>query len=185
MNIIKAHLPADCYSKNLMRSVDGAAVHFISAKNILPEDPFNRDAIIGILKEYKLSAHYLIERDGTVIELVPDFHKAYHAGKSIMNGRKSCNNFTIGIELVGGTDYPYTDEQILNLGQLLAQLMTEHVFNSDWVQGHDEIRANWNREYPDKKASVKVDPGKHFPWEILKDMIASVSMQIKHEQNIG
>lgn len=173
------HLPARCYSSNKIRSVDGAVVHFISAKNILPEDPFNRDAIVGIFEGYKLSAHYLIERDGTPIELVPDLHKAYHAGKSRMNGRDGCNNFTIGYELVGGTDWPYTDEQISTLGALLAQHMTEHGFTSDWVQGHDQIRAEWNAEYSDKQAAKKVDPGTHFPWEALKDMLSGVSAAVK------
>lgn len=174
---IKNHLPAKCYSKNKIASVDGAVIHFISAKNVLPDDPFNRAAIIEIFKQYKVSAQYLIERDGAILELVPEGYKAYHAGKSIMNDRQYCNNFTVGIELAGGTDWDYADEQILNLGQLLGQLMTKHNFSSDWVQGHDEVRANWNKKYPDKKASAKVDPGNHFPWEVLKDMVASISMR--------
>ena len=185
MNIIKQHLPGYCYSKYDIKSVEGAVIHFVSAKNILPDDPFNLDAIIGIFKEYGVSAKYLIRRDGTVIELVPDMRRSHHAGKSRMNGRDGCNKFTIGIELEGGSDWPYTDEQMLILGELLAQLMTEHKFTLDWIQGHDKIRADWNKQYPSKKASKKVDPGEHFNWEILEDMLASVSVQIKHEQNIG
>ncbi len=185
MNIIKNHLPSYCYSKNKMKSMDGIVVHFISAKNVLPDDPFNRDAIIKILKDYGFSYHYLIERDGTIIELVPGMHKAYHAGKSIMNERESCNDFAVGITLAGGTDFPYTDEQMLNLGTLSAQLMTEHKFTDEWIQGHDKVRANWNNQYPDKKKSVKVDPGNHFQWEILKDMLYSVSLQVEHEQKLG
>jgi len=109
MNIIKNHLPSYCYSRNKIKSVDGLVIHFISAKNILPNDPFNLDAIMGIFKQYGVSANYLILRDGTIIELIPKLFKSYHAGKSIMNGRKGCNNFTIGVELEGGTDFPYTD----------------------------------------------------------------------------
>ena len=182
--IIKNHLPSYCYSKNEMKSVDGLAVHFISAKNILPDDPFNLEAIIGIFKQYKVSAHYLIRRDGTIIELVPGLHKAHHAGKSIMNGREGCNDFTIGVELEGGTDFPYTDEQMIELGTLSAQLMTEHKFTDEWVQGHDKIRADWNEKYPNNKRSVKVDPGPHFQWEILNDMIEGVSLQVEHEQKL-
>ena len=173
------HLPKRCYSSNKIRSVDGAVVHFISAKTILPEDPFNRDAIIGIFEDYKLSAHYLIERDGNIIELVPDLHKAHHAGKSRMNGRDGCNGFTIGYELVGGTDWPYTGRQLAALSTSLAQHMTAHRFTSDWVQGHDQVRADWNAEYPDKQAAKKVDPGTHFPWDALKDMLAGVSAAVK------
>jgi len=68
---------------------------------------------------------------------------------------------------------------MLNLGTLSAQLMTEHKFTDEWVQGHDKVRADWNEQYPDKKASVKVDPGEHFQWEVLNDMIASVSDAVR------
>jgi len=179
MNIIKNHLPSRCYSKNKMKSIDGIVIHFISAKNVLPDDPFNRDAIIKILKDYGFSYNYLIERDGTIIELAPEGQKTYHAGKSIMNGRENCNSFTAGITLAGGTDFPYTDEQILNLGTFSAQLMTENNITLDWIQGHDEIRANWNDTYPDRKESVKVDPGSHFPREVLNDMLYSVSEAVQ------
>lgn len=158
------HLPDNCYSKRKMDSIDGVVIHFISAKNIDHENPFNLDEIINIFIKYKVSAHYLIERDGTRIKLVPDLHKAWHAGKSIMNGRESCNNFTIGIELVGGTQWEYTKEQIAELIKLLTELTIEHDFNFDWIKGHDEVRENWNTKYPDNKASVKVDPGIEFPW---------------------
>ncbi len=162
--MIEMFLPSNCYSKRQIKSVDGAVIHFISAKNIDPEDPFNRDKIINILKDYKFSAHYLIERDGTRIKLVPGLHKAYHAGKSIMNGRESCNSFTIGIELVGGTQWDYTDAQIAELIKLLIELTIEYDFDMNWVQGHDEVRRNWNDKYPDNKEPVKVDPGDKFPW---------------------
>jgi N-acetyl-anhydromuramyl-L-alanine amidase AmpD len=182
MDLVR-HLPERCYSRSKIPSVDGAVVHFISAKNVLPDDPFNRDAIIGIFEDHKLSAHYLIERDGTLIELVPDLHKAYHAGYSRMNGRDSCNTFTIGYELVGGTDWAYTDEQIITLGTSLAKQMTSHRFTSEWVQGHDKIRADWIARYPDrakaKNVPKKYDPGEHFPWEILYDMIAGVSAAVE------
>lgn len=172
-------LPTNCYSKNRIKSVDGAVIHYISAKNVKPNNPFDLDAILDIFKEDKVSAHYLIRRDGTQIKLVPDLHKTYHAGKSIMNGREGCNSFTIGIELEGGSAWPYEDAQIISLAELLAQLMTEHKFTLDWVQGHDRVRANWNEKYPDKKASKKYDPGAHFNWETLNDMLYSVSSAIE------
>ena len=178
MIITKNHLPASCYSSSKINSVDGAVIHFISAKNIEPEIPFDTKTILKIFKQYRVSAHYLIERNGEVVELVPKLHRAYHAGKSLMNGRSSCNNFTVGIELVGGTQWPYTDEQMLSLSELLAQLMTEYKFTLDWVQGHDRVRREWNEMYPDKAGSKKVDPGSHFNWEVLNDMLYSVSSAI-------
>ena len=185
MEIIKNHLPSYCYSKNKIKSVDGIVVHFISAKNILPDDPFNLEAIIGIFKQYGVSANYLIRRDGTIIELVPEGYRAHHAGYSTMNDRDGCNNFTIGIELEGGTDFPYEDDQIFKLAELLGQSMTEHKYTLDWVQGHDQVRADWNNKHPEKQKTVKVDPGEHFPWEVLRDMLYGVDLQISHEQKIG
>ena len=173
--MIKKHLPAECYSSRKLKSVDGVVLHFISAKNIKPKNPFNLETILDIFKEYKVSAHYLIRRDGSQVELVPPDHKAFHAGKSRMNKRNGCNDFTIGIELEGGTDWPYEDAQILSLAELLAQIMTDHKFTLDWIKGHDEVRQEWNNTYPDMSATVKVDPGAHFPWEVLNDMLYSVS----------
>jgi AmpD protein len=181
--VFKQRLPERCYSRSKIPSVDGAVIHFISAKNILPDDPFNLEAILGIFEQYSVSAHRLIRRDGTLIELVPDLRKAFHAGYSRMNGRDGCNNFTVSYELEGGTDWKYEDDQILTLGTALAQDMTEHQFTSEWVQGHDKVRADWLARYPDraiaKKVAKKVDPGPHFPWEVLHDMLAGVSMGIR------
>ena len=168
MNIIKRHLPSNCYSSRLMSSVDGIVKHFISAVNILPDDPFNLDAIIQIFIDYKVSAKYLIDRDGTIYELVPGLYRAYHAGYSRMNDRDRCNDFTIGIEYVGGTDFPYTDAQIAAGAWLTRKLMDEYGFTIQWVQGHERVRADWIAAYPNKAKAKNVpsksDPGEHFPW---------------------
>lgn len=187
--IIKRHLPSYCYSKNKMQSIDGAVIHFISAKNVLPDDPFNLEAIMDIFKTYRVSAKYLIRRDGTVIELVPDNHKAYHAGYSRMNDRDGCNDFTDSFELEGGIDFDYTDDQIIVLVELLAQSMTKNQYTLDCIKGHDEVRENWLNKYPKKAArrkakgkpiSIKRDPGDHFPWVQLNEMLAGVSAAVSN-----
>ncbi len=61
----------------------------------------------------KVSAHYSIGKDGEIVQHVQDIHRAWHAGRSIWKGRNSCNDYTIGIELVNlndGND-PYPKEQ--------------------------------------------------------------------------
>ena len=175
MNTVKEYLPSYCYSKEDMGDIDGAVIHYISAVNILPDNPFSLSAILQIFRDYKVSAHYLIDRDGTPIELVPLPKRAYHAGKSIMNGRIGCNNFTIGIELMGGAKFDYEDAQIASLSHLLADLMTRYEFGIKKIRGHDNIRAAWNDKHPDKKAFVKVDPGEHFPWQNLRESLMGVS----------
>ena len=175
MSRITRHLPEECYYSDVMRSVDGIVYHFISAKNTKPDDPFSIDEIIKILTDYKFSYHYLIDRDGAVYELIPGLHKGKHAGKSRMNGRDWCNSFTIGIAFAGGTDWPYTDEQIASGTLLSAQLMTEHRFTDEWVRGHDYVRSEWNHAHPDDKGAVKVDPGPHFPWADVTEALKGAS----------
>lgn len=179
MNIIKRHLPTSCYSSRDMRSVDGAVLHFISAKNITPNDPFNTDTIIRIFEDYKLSAHYLIKRDGRTLKLVPGMRKAYHAGYSRMNGRDGCNNFAVGIELEGGTEWPYEDVQIVALAGLLHMLMAEHCFTVEDVWSHSRVRQDWIATYPNKAKAknvpTKQDPGDHFPWSRLVELLGALS----------
>ena len=184
MSIVEQFLPSYCYSSRKLNKIDGAVIHFISAKNVLPDDPFNLDAIINIFKEYQVSAHYLIRRDGTVINLVPVTHRAHHAGKSTMNGRDYCNSFTIGVELEGGTDWEFTDEQYLSLAPLLGQSMTENEYSLEWVKGHDEVRSEWNNKHPDDIASVKVDPGEHFKWELINEILYSTDLAVRGNQHV-
>ena len=132
--------------------------------------------IMEIFKVYRVSAKYLIRRDGTVIELVPDNHKAYHAGYSRMNGRDGCNNFTDSFELEGGIGFDYEDEQILSVGELLAQSMTKNQYTLDWVQGHDKVRSDWLDIYPSKAVEKHVSrKDVLFSSQILKAKLIAVS----------
>jgi len=164
MNITENFLPVYCYDSRDMADISGAVIHYISAKNVTPDDPFNLDSILQIFKDYSVSAHYLIDRQGAVIQLVPMPKRAYHAGKSIMDNRVGCNAFTIGIELMGGQGFDYLDVQMAALSHLLAELMVKYHFGMKKVKGHDEVRAAWNYANPKNRASVKIDPGPHFPW---------------------
>lgn len=154
-----------------MKSIDGIVIHYISAVNILPDDPFDLDVILDVFKRYKVSAHYLIDREGVPIELVPLPKIAWHAGRSRMNGRDRCNNWTVGIELMGGKDFDYTDDQIATLKLMIAKLMSKHKIPIENIQGHDDVRLAWNRHYPNKKGSKKYDPGENFPWNDIRDSL--------------
>lgn len=175
MDILKRTLPIECYSQRDMDSIDGAAIHYVSAVNVLPEDPFNFEAILDIFRQYKVSAHYLIDRDGVPIELVPLPKIAYHAGRSRLHGRDRCNNWMVGIELMGGKDFEYTDSQIATVKLMLAKLMSKYNFPVENIAGHDLIRKEWNDHYPSRKAAVKNDPGPHFPWEEVRNSLAFVA----------
>ena len=185
--MIQEHLPENCYSKRNMETIYGAVLHHVSAKNINPDKPFDRGLITGILEKYGFSYNLLIERDGTQIELAPENRKTYHAGKSRFNGVDSCNNFMLGVALVGGVKWPYTDDQIISLADYLAKQMSKHRFTLDKI-----TRDNWRTKYPKEvlrlmeigkgsQASIKHDVADHFQWEILNDMLHSVSAAIESE----
>lgn len=190
--MIQEHLPENCYSKRNMETIYGAVLHHVSAKNINPDKPFDRGLITGILEKYGFSYNLLIERDGTQIELAPENRKTYHAGKSRFNGVDSCNNFMLGVALVGGVKWPYTDDQIISLADYLAKQMSKHRFTLDKITTHKTIRDNWRTKYPKEvlrlmevgkgsQASIKHDVADHFQWEILNDMLHSVSAAIESE----
>lgn len=99
----------------------------------------------------RVSAHFLIRRDGEIVQFVSTDKRAWHAGVSQFEGRESCNNFSIGIEMEGSDFAPYEQEQYEALAEL-SQLLREH-YTLRAVRGHEHI------------APVrKTDPGPYFDW---------------------
>jgi hypothetical protein len=133
----------------------------------LPQHKYDWQLVKSIFEAYKVSAHYIIARDGTVVRLVADNDRAWHAGRSRMptDGREGVNAFSIGIELMSShpNDDPsvkthadaYTEPQYAALQQLIARLAAEHPITA--VVGHDEIAPG-----------RKTDPGPLFQWERVR-----------------
>lgn len=114
----------------------------------------------------QLSAHYLINDDGTIYQLVADEKRAWHAGISHWNGRDNINHNSIGIELQnGGMTYKeqfgnwpdYTDIQMQALAELIHDLQMRFLIPTEHIVGHNDIA-------PDRK----IDPGPHFKWGELR-----------------
>lgn len=103
------------------------------------------------LKGVKVSAHFLIRRDGQIIQFVSCRHRAWHAGVSQWQGRSRCNDFSIGIELEGSDDSPFEDIQYIALIRL-TRLLRRHYPLRD-IAGHADIA-------PERKT----DPGPFFDW---------------------
>lgn len=109
------------------------------------------------LKNLKVSAHLLIQRDGRLVQYVPLSKRAWHAGISSFEGRERCNDFSIGVELEGVDDVPYTDRQYDRLALLLESIQKEYpLIVKDRIVGHSEIA-------PGRKS----DPGPAFEWGIV------------------
>jgi AmpD protein len=98
-----------------------------------------------------VSAHFLIRRDGEVIQFVSCNRRAWHAGVSTWRDRIRCNDFSIGIELEGSDDEPYVDVQYEKLADLTRAIREAYPIQD--ILGHSDI------------APVrKTDPGPHFDW---------------------
>lgn len=104
------------------------------------------------IHQLKVSAHFLIRRDGHLIQFVSCLQRAWHAGQSFWQGRERCNDFSVGIELEGSDHDAFTDAQYARLQELLAALKTTYPIKA--VVGHSDIA-------PDRKT----DPGPCFDWE--------------------
>jgi AmpD protein len=106
----------------------------------------------------RVSAHYLIRRDGSVIEYVPPEMRAWHAGVSMWNGREKCNDFSIGIELEGSDDVPFAEPQYESLARVTRELQSR--FGPLDLAGHSDIAPG-----------RKTDPGPWFDWERYRTAI--------------
>jgi AmpD protein len=99
----------------------------------------------------KVSAHFLVRRDGTVIQFVPVPKRAWHAGVSSWRGRKACNDFSIGVELEGTDDAPFEEAQYGALSALIARLRSALPLRD--LAAHSDIAPG-----------RKTDPGSGFAW---------------------
>ncbi|MFP5504663.1 MAG: 1,6-anhydro-N-acetylmuramyl-L-alanine amidase AmpD [Gammaproteobacteria bacterium] len=118
--------------------------------------PYFRD-IAGL----EVSAHVVIHRDGRVVQYVPFGRRAWHAGQSCFRGRSTCNDFSIGIELEGTDDIPYTEAQYARLAELIAALRRAYPgIAPDAIAGHSDIAPG-----------RKTDPGPAFDWPKLAGLL--------------
>ncbi|MFD1122920.1 1,6-anhydro-N-acetylmuramyl-L-alanine amidase AmpD [Methylophilus flavus] len=143
--------------------VDMIVVHNIS----LPPSQFGGPGIIQLftnqldaaehpyyatIAHLKVSSHFLIRRDGQLIQFVSCNQRAWHAGVSSWQGRERCNDFSIGIELEGSDDCAFNDAQYLTLQALIDALKKRYPIQH--IVGHSEIAPG-----------RKTDPGPFFDWQ--------------------
>lgn len=160
-------------------NVTHIVIHFSSNVIAKPNDPYVPEDVINIFKQYGVSAHYLIARDGTIFRLVDEGRNAFHAGKGGLADypeyKDKLNQHSIGIELLAiGTEEEmkqyisseiyrsipknylgYTDEQYAALNSLLPEVYKRYGIKVDrrHIIGHDEY-----------SVGTKRDPGSLFDW---------------------
>jgi AmpD protein len=109
----------------------------------------------------RASAHALIRRDGQVVQYVPFQLRAWHAGKSEYQGRSGCNDFSIGIELEGTDETPYTGAQYAALAALITALLGAYpTLSGQAIVGHSDVAPG-----------RKTDPGPAFDWPRLRALL--------------
>lgn len=171
-------------SKPRTEALTHVMIHFSSNVVHNSENPYKIEDIYTTFKEYGVSAHYVIDRNGEIYRFVQDDRVAYHAGKGELADfpeyKDRLNHYSIGIELMGiGTKEEmrafiseevydqleseligYTDEQYESLNKLLVAIDEHYLdvkMDREYIIGHDEYA-------PDRK----VDPGELFEWERLE-----------------
>jgi AmpD protein len=152
----------NCDARPVGRAITLLVIHHIS----LPPGEFGGAGIVELFTNrldpaahpyyatiagMRVSAHFLVRRDGVLLQFVPCGRRAWHAGESRWKGRARCNDFSIGIELEGSGEAPFTAAQYRRLAALTRALKARYPIRD--VVGHSDIA-------PGRKS----DPGPHFDW---------------------
>jgi len=159
------HCPSPNFNERPNGEISLLVIHNIS----LPPGQFGTGKVVELFQnclcadehpyfagiaELRVSAHFLIQRDGSVIQFVSCLDRAWHAGLSLFEGRDNCNDFSIGIELEGTDDQPFTAIQYAVLAQLSAQVCAAYpAISPERICGHSDIAPG-----------RKTDPGACFEW---------------------
>ena len=153
-------------------AIDLALIHSIS----LPPGEYGGDAIERLftnrldwdahayfqqIRGLEVSAHFLVRRDGELVQFVSCDARAWHAGASVWHGRSECNDFSIGIELEGLEGERFDASQYVALAVLIDALTARYPIAA--VVGHEHVA-------PGRKN----DPGPGFDWVRLRCMVTLV-----------
>ncbi|MBU2955174.1 1,6-anhydro-N-acetylmuramyl-L-alanine amidase AmpD [Marinobacter sp. F3R08] len=166
-----------CPSPNFGPRPDGANISLLVVHNIsLPPGQFGGPEIeeffcnrldhsahpyFQTIAGIQVSAHLLIRRDGSLVQFVSLLDRAWHAGRSCFAGQEECNDFSIGIELEGTDEIPYTPEQYRALAEVTELIMFAWPdITSDRITGHCDIA-------PGRKS----DPGPSFDWAYFREVL--------------
>lgn len=119
------------------------------------------------IRGLRVSSHLLIRRDGELLQFVSFDDRAWHAGVSEFAGRDNCNDFSIGIELEGTDELPYTDAQYHALAAVTAALFRQYPdMGPERIVGHCDIAPG-----------RKTDPGPAFDWQRYRRAIPAIGKE--------
>lgn len=172
MQIIKGRLQQESFVQSdfFDQRPDGVQASLLVIHNIsLPPGEFGGQGIEALftgklnpndhpfyaeIAHLRVSAHCVVSRSGNVVQYVNFNDRAWHAGVSVFQGQTNCNHFSIGIELEGTDNLPFTDAQYAKLIPLSAAIMQQYPsITLGRIVGHSDIAFG-----------RKTDPGKEFDW---------------------
>ena len=133
----------------------GDAIERLFTNRLRPQEDPSFASLTGL----RVAAHFLLRRDGELVQFVPVHRRAWHAGASTWRGRPRCNDFSIGVELEGVDDGVFRRAQYAGLAALLRALCG--VLPLREICAHSDIA-------PDRKT----DPGSAFDWSALLKRLA-------------
>ena len=115
------------------------------------------------ISHLKVSSHLFINREGSITQYVPFHLRAWHAGESEFKGRCQCNDFSIGIELEGCDDEPYTSRQYETAAGIIGLLKVSWPgIDRDHIVGHSDVAPG-----------RKTDPGPGFDWAYFNSLLSN------------
>lgn len=174
------HMP----SPNFDERAEGVAIDLLVVHNIsLPPGQFGGPYIGDLflnrldyeahpyfdqLRSLRVSAHFLIRRNGQIIQFVSARNRAWHAGVSVFCEKERCNDFSIGIELEGTDDQAFELSQYEALAALTLALQIAYPLRN--VAGHEHIA-------PERKT----DPGPFFDWQVYRQLYCRAAAQNRKE----
>lgn len=119
---------------------------------------YNADPSLAGLRNVAVSAHFLVRRDGRLVQYVSCNDRAWHAGVSHFQGRANCNDYSIGVEMEGTDNVAFTSVQYDVLAQLAQALQNRYPLH--WITGHEHVAPG-----------RKTDPGPCFDWTRLDTLL--------------
>ncbi len=124
------------------------------------------------IRGLRVSAHFLVRRDGALLQFVSCEQRAWHAGRSVWRGRDDCNHYSIGIELEGLEDSAFEPAQYRQLARLLRALAMRYPI--DEAVGHEDVAPG-----------RKFDPGAGFDWQALRRQLRRLRPALPRAAAIG
>ena len=144
--------PTPNYDRNKVNDVQGVILHHTA------EPTVQRSLEVLSKGPRKVGTHCVIDYDGTRYIMCAPTVVTWHAGPSILNGRESCNNFTIGIEFQGNTlERPLTKAQIQSAIEYLLPIIKKYRIPIQNIATHEMVRTAYKKKDPKKKCYNKSD----------------------------